>query len=68
MIVKRYFGLINVEDTMVKVMQTDPFQGQLSAARAAQLAAQRTELPVLAQVVDLQQGGISDKFLSEVVG
>ena len=33
------------------MMKTDPFQGQLSAARAAQLAAQRTELPVLAQVV-----------------
>ena len=46
----RQIALINIEYSKWYSLISDQSQGQLSAARAAQLAAQRTELPVLAQV------------------
>ena len=46
----RQIALINIEYLKWYSLISDQSQGQLSAARAAQLAAQRTELPVLAQV------------------
>ena len=49
----RQIALINIAYSKWYSLISDQSQGQLSAARAAQLAAQRTELPVLAQVGNL---------------